>query len=152
MLEIRKRIKEGDGVKTDSGIDKTVWKETAYVTLGTVLLSAVMVVIYSAISPFEMKILYGAVLGSVAAILNFFFMAFTLQRAVEININGDEDAVENVKLKIKSAYTIRMIVYFLVLACALATDFFNPWTLLVPALFPSMIAKVRMFFLNNRGE
>ncbi len=133
-------------------IDKTVWKETGYVALGTFILSAVMIAVYSAISHFELKMLYGAVFGSVAAILNFFFMAYTLQKAVEIQSDDGEDREEKVKLKVKASYSIRSMIYVLSLAVALMTKAFDVYTLLIPALFPQIVARIRMFWLNKYGE
>ena len=133
-------------------IDKTVWKETGYVALGTVLLSVVMILVYSAISSFSLKMIYGAAFGSIAAVLNFFFMAYTLQKAVEINAEGGEDSEEKVKLKVKASYTVRSMIYVLSLAVAFMTGFFDVYALLIPALFPSIIARVRMFWLNKHGE
>jgi hypothetical protein len=133
-------------------IDKTVWKETFYVALGTIFMSAIMIAIYCAITPFNLKMLYGALFGSVAAILNFFFMAYTLQKAVEINSEDDEDKAEKVKLKVKASYSIRSMVYVLSLALGLISGVFDVYTLLIPALFPTIVAKIRMFWLNKHGE
>ena len=132
-------------------VDKTVWKETGYVVLGTAILSALMLVVYSLISGFNVKMLFGAIFGSVAAILNFFFMAYTLQKAVEID-SDEEDREEKVKLKIKASYAVRSMIYVLSLAVALFTGFFDAIALLIPALFPQMVARVRMFWLNKHGE
>jgi C4-dicarboxylate transporter len=134
-------------------IDKTVWKETLYVTIGTLGLSAVMLLIYSLLYSFELKGLYGALFGSVAAILNFFFMAYTLQKTVEIEHEEDESEYqEKIKAKVKGFYAIRSTVYLLVLVAAIISKFFNVFTLLIPCLFPQIVARVRMFWLNKHGE
>ncbi len=133
-------------------IDKTVWKETAYVAIGTFIMSAVMVGVYSVISPFKMEMLYGALFGSVASILNFFFMAYTLQKAVEINAEGGEDKEEKMKLKVKASYSVRSMIYVFALAVALISKKFNIITLLVPALFPQIVARIRMYWLKKHGE
>ena len=96
--------------------------------------------------------LYGALFGSVAAILNFFFMAYTLQKAVEINSEDEEDKAEKVKLKVKASYSIRSMVYVLSLAVGLMSGVFDVYTLLIPALFPTIVARIRMFWLNKHGE
>ena len=87
-----------------------------------------------------------------AAILNFFFMAYTLQKAVLDYSKEEEDKEEKVKLKVKSSYAVRSFVYVLSLAVAIITGFFNIYTLLIPALFPTMVAKVRMVWLQTHGE
>ncbi len=133
-------------------IDKTVIKETLYVTLGTFILSVIMIIIYSVAFSFDMKALYGAAFGSVAAILNFFFMAYTLQKAVEENSKESEDAQEKVKLKIKAWYAVRSMVYLLSLAGAIISGFFNVYTLLISLLFPQIVARIRMFLINKYGE
>ena len=133
-------------------IDKTVWKETAYVAAGTFGLGIVMLVVYSLIRPFEMKALYGAVYGSVAAILNFFFMAYTLQKAVEINADGGEDKDDKVKLKIKASYAVRSMVYLLSIAAAIVFGWCDVFMLVIPMLFPQIVARIRMIWLNGHGE
>jgi uncharacterized protein YacL len=142
-------------------VDKTVVKETAYVIIGTVVLDILMLVVYSLIESLRPDMIYGAVFGSVAAILNFFFMAYTLQRAVEMNgedvgsseeDKNKEEKAEKVKLKVKASYTVRTMVYLLSLVAALITGWFDVYTLLIPSLFPTIVARIRMFYLNKYGE
>ena len=160
-----KRI-NGDKVKKMK-VDKTVIKETSYVIVGTVVLDIMMLIIYSLIESLRPDMIYGAVFGSIAAILNFFFMAYTLQRAVETSAEDaknsensensedsekSEDKVEKVKLKVKASYTVRTMVYFLCLVAALVTGWFDVYALLIPSLFPTIVAKIRMIYLNTHGE
>lgn len=152
MKEMLYNARQCAFLEDEMKIDKTVWKETLYVLLGTFSLSGIMMIIYSVMFSFDLKSLYGAVFGSVAAVLNFFFMAYTLQKAVEENAKESEDREERVKLKIKASYTVRSMVYLLSLVGALMTGFFNIYTLLIPALFPQIVARIRMFWLNKHGE
>ena len=133
-------------------IDKTVIKETAYIAFGTVALDAVMILIYSFITDFRFDMLYSAAFGSLCAVMNFFFMAYTLQKAVDINSEDCDDKAEKVQLKVKSSYAVRTMIFVLTLAVALITGWFDTYALLIPVLFPNIIARIRMIYLNMHGE
>lgn len=65
-----------------SRIDPTVKKETGYIAGWVLLLSAVMELVFLLTGHMDYTVSLGNLLGGGAAILNFFLMGWTIQRAV----------------------------------------------------------------------
>ena len=61
-------------------VQEAVKTETKKIALGVSMLSAVMVIVFLVSGRFYLTVLWGAVLGSFAAVANFFFMAMTVQK------------------------------------------------------------------------
>ena len=62
--------------------DKTVLRETAYIALGVLVLSLFMESVFLVVGRWDWTVLTGNLLGAAAAILNFFLMGRTVQKAV----------------------------------------------------------------------
>ncbi len=133
-------------------IDKNVRKETIYVAIGTYGLSGVMLLVYLLISKFTFHVLWGALYGSTAAVLNFFFMAYSLQKAMETEVEENENKEQKVKLRVKSAYATRSLVLLISLIVPLVVGFVDIIALLIPLLFPQLTASIRMMWLKIHGE
>ena len=54
---------------------KVVYHETGIVLIGEMICAAVMVGVFALLGRFSSSVLLGAILGSLLAVLNFFFMA-----------------------------------------------------------------------------
>ena len=74
-----------------SRIDPTVKKETGYIAGWVLLLSAVMELVFLLTGHMDYTVPLGNLLGGVAAILNFFLMGWTIQRAA-VPAAADADA------------------------------------------------------------
>lgn len=134
-------------------IDKNIWKETLFIALGTFFAGAIMVVVFLCLDKFDLKVLYGALYGCTVAVLNFFFMAYSLQKAMKsVKDESEEEREKLVKMKIKAYYSFRSLVYLLALAGALASKQFNIITLLTPMVFPQITARIRLLWLGKKGE
>lgn len=68
-------------------IEPAVKKETGIIACGVTLMSAVMVGIFAIAGHFDMTVLWGAVLGTVLAVGNFFLMGLGVQAAAD-KMNG----------------------------------------------------------------
>ena len=64
-------------------IQPVVKQETKRVAIGVAVMAALMIAVYLIVGQFNASVLLGAILGSAAAIGNFFLMALTVQRATE---------------------------------------------------------------------
>ena len=62
--------------------DKTVKKETGILLAGTLILSAVMTLIFVLVGKFNYTVVTGALLGGLASVLNFFLMGIVIQNVV----------------------------------------------------------------------
>ena len=125
-------------------IDKTVIKETGYITVGQVCLCAVLLTVYFFISKLSWLVLIGAVSGCILGILNFFFMGFTIQKVLNAR---EDDRV----MMIRASQITRLMLIALIIVILLAVAKLDPIATLVPLLFPRITVMIRSLFLNKKG-
>ncbi|MCQ2471778.1 MAG: ATP synthase subunit I [Clostridia bacterium] len=116
-------------------IDKTVKKETIYISGFVIVLSVFLELVFYIFHEWDYTVLLGNLLGAVAAILNFFLMGITIQKAVLL----DEDAAKT-KVKLSQMLRMLMLVIFAVITCVF--DCFNLIPFVITLLFP----RVAIFF------
>ena len=117
-------------------IDRTVRRETGYIAVCTGLLSLVMEAVFLIIRKWTAGVLLGNLLGGCAAVLNFFLMGITVQKALD---RSEEDAAKTVKI----SQSLRMVMLFAVAALGVALPVFNPVSSLLPLLFPRIAIALR---------
>ena len=64
-------------------IQPAVRKETLRIAAGTAILAAVMLAVFALLGKFDHTVLLGALLGSCAAVGNFFLLGLSVQKAAE---------------------------------------------------------------------
>ena len=64
-------------------IEHAVLAETKKVAAGTAVMTALMIAVFLILRKFDFSVLLGAVIGSLAAIGNFFLMALSVQKAAD---------------------------------------------------------------------
>ena len=64
------------------GIDPTVRRETLYIAVWTLLLTALMEAVWLIVGRWTLPVLWGGLFGAFFAILNFLLMGLTVQKAV----------------------------------------------------------------------
>ena len=116
-------------------IDPVVKHETLRVALGTLVLSAVMELVFVLLGRWDYTVLLGNLLGIVAAVLNFFLMAVTVTRCV--GMEKDKAA-----LKIRASQLGRLFMLAAFAGCAALLPCFNLVAALVTLLFPSIVIAV----------
>ena len=84
-------------------IQEAVKKETIHIAVGTFSLSAIMVVIFVLLGKFNADVIYGALLGSTFAVLNFFLLGMTVQKVTKM----ENDA--KAKSMMQFSYSMRML-------------------------------------------
>lgn len=108
-------------------------------------LSAVMVGVYAVLGKLSSAVLFGALLGTAAAILNFAVMAASVLRA------ADAETPEKGKLSATGNYILRMVVLAAVLVLALKSEAFAP----IPTLLPLIFFRIAVYLgelLFQKGE
>ena len=151
-------------------LQPAVKQETRRVAAGTLILSAVMILVFIITGYFDMTVLFGAMLGTAAAIVNFFLLALSVQHAAEkmdgvsmesyaskdarLEAEGvpqDEQAdaaaaeapeILQAKRSMQASYTMRMMLMALVAIVGLAVSVFHPVAVLVPLLFPQIVIRI----------
>ena len=110
-------------------IDETVLKETKFIAAWVLILSVLMHAVFLIIKEWELPVLFGNLLGGGFAVLNFFIMGLTVQKAVGL----DEKEAKNT-VKVSQAY--RTLILFGVAALGAALPCFDTWATIIPLFFP----------------
>ena len=109
-------------------IDKTVRRETQYVAVWVILLSALMQAVFLIIGHWDVSVLLGNLLTGAISILNFFLLGLTVQRALE---RAEKDAKSLMRL----SQSLRMLMLFAALAVGVALPVFHTWATIIPVFF-----------------
>ena len=122
--------------------DPTVKKETMYILYWVIILSILLNAVFLIIGMWGIKFLLGNILAGAVAVLNFFFMGITVQKSLDL----DEKEARNL---VMSSQRIRngLILLFAVIGAV----FLNPFSSIIPLLFPRIAIFFRMFFMKKRS-
>jgi len=125
-------------------IDPTVRQETLFIAACVAVLTVLMEAVFLLTGFWDMTVLWGGLLGAFAAILNFFLMGLTVQKAV---LKEEKDA----KNLMRASQSLRLIMLLGFCAVGAAVPAFNLMATLIPLLFPRMGVFLRGFMLKKRG-
>ena len=122
---------------------KLVLKETLYIFLGELVLTALMLGVFALIGRFDGKVVLGGAVGAVLATLNFFFMAVGAMSAAD---KAEEQDVKGGKSVIRLSYIIRLLVLAGLLFAFYKSGLADPFALVIPLLFVRVILMLMSFF------
>ena len=125
------------------GIDPVVKKETARIAVGTLILSAVMELIFVLFNKWDLTVLWGNLLGTFTAVLNFFLMCLTVVKCVSL-------PPDKAALKIRASQGGRLIMMAAACIAGALLPCFNLIAVVVPLLFPRIV--IMFWQLTHRGE
>ena len=111
-------------------IGKTVLKETGRVAVGVLIGDLIMLAVFFLLKKLDTTVLLGALLGSAAAVGNFFAMGLGLQKAL--------DDPERTKFLVQRSYTLRMLAMIAVMIVGFVLPWFHVVAVLVPFLLPGV--------------
>lgn len=123
-------------------VDATVRRETGYILLWVLVFSVLLQAVFLVIGKWDITVLAGNALSGAAAVLNFFFMGLTVQKALE---KDEKDA----KTAMKLSQTWRLL--FLVVVAAVGATFLNLWAAVIPLFFPRIAVSFRPLF-NKKSD
>ncbi|MBR4950143.1 MAG: hypothetical protein IKZ25_05135 [Clostridia bacterium] len=126
--------------------DKTVIKETIYVSLSVIILSIIMQSVFIIISRWNYKVLLGNILTDAIMIANFFFMALSVQKAVS---TGDEKEAKKI---MKLSQTFRTLFMFILLLIGAALPYFSTIAVVIPVFFPRIAIAFRGLKKDNTEQ
>jgi hypothetical protein len=118
-------------------IDGTVKKETAYVAIAEAILIAIMLAVYLIISKFTLNVLFAALTSGAVAVLNFFVMGLTVQKAVTVDDDSDRRKL------IRASQLVRLLVMGVVVIVCAVFPKFDIFALFIPLFFPRLFAQAR---------
>lgn len=126
-------------------IDPTVRRETVYIAAWVIIFSALMEAVFLVGRWWDYTVLFGNLLGAFTAVLNFFLMGLTVQKALG---KEEKEARDLVKL----SQTLRMFMQLAFAAVGfLIPSVFNVIAVLIPLLFPRIAIMLRPLF-NKQME
>ena len=125
-------------------VEASVKKETGILLAGTLCLCGVMVCVFLLLHRFDYTVVTGALLGGLAAVLNFFVMGLTIQNAVG-------KSQDEAKKRIQLSYTVRMFVLLAVLGAGVYLPYFHWLAVLLSALFPRVTILFRSVLLKKQS-
>ena len=125
---------------------KLVIKESAIVLLGTALCSAAMVGVFALLGKYNPSVLLGALVGTVLAVLNFFFMAVIAMMAAD---KAEKQNVKGGEALVRGSYPVRMIVLFILLFAFAKSGLCNPIALVLPLAFVRPTITIAEFFRKS---
>ena len=126
-------------------MDPAVRKETAYVAVWVLALSAVMEGVFALMGRWETPVLTGNLIGGAAAVGNFLLLAVTVTRAAS-------GPAEKIPLKIRSSMTARMLGMAGICAAAIGLLHTNVYATVIPLLFPRVGIAFRPAADRMRGK
>ena len=140
-------------------LQPAVKAETKKIAAGVMIMTALMIAVFLILRQFDYTVILGALLGSAAAIGNFFLMALTVQKVTEAmpalpkdegeEENGEDegedknqplsDEAKQAGKKMQLSYLVRMLALGAVAVIAFTVPFFHPWATVIPFLFPRIV-------------
>ena len=131
-------------IEIKNKIDSIVLRETSYIAVWTLILSAVMQAVFLIINRWDYTVILGNLLGASANLLNFFLMALTVQKALE---KEEKEAKQTVKL----SHSLRMLMLFVVALTGILLPCFNTIASVIPFFFTRIAIMFRQFFKNKNA-
>ncbi len=121
----------------------TVKNETRYIALFCVILSIIMQIVFIILGKWTYKVILGNILSLIVAILNFFVMGLTVQRAVCLE---ETDA----RRLMRSSQNFRNAGIFIAVVIGVVAPCFNTAAVIVPVFFPRIAVSFRPLIKDKK--
>lgn len=136
-------------------IQETVKRETIRIAGGTLVLTGIMLLVFVMLQQMAWAVLFGALIGCFAAVLDFFLLGLTVQKATELQATippqpmseeGEEPEISQeqkevsakIRKKVQLSHTGRMLMLIAFAALGLLPQI-NLAALVIPMLFPKIV-------------
>lgn len=129
-------------------MNAVVKKEIKYIAAGTVVLSAVVQLVWSLFFDYDMSVFLGGLWGGTFAIVNFILMALTVQKATS------EDSEMMARKRMQSSYSLRMSLTIFITILAVIIPAINWIMSAISLFFPRITILVMPLFradLRKKG-
>ena len=128
----------------------TVSKEIRRILLGTLVLTAVMLLVFVLLGRADLKVWLGALYGYILANGNFMLLAYTVRKIADSADVVDENATKAAKLRIQKSYSLRMLLGAVLLVLALWLFKLNWVSCFLPLIFPRFIITFKSVLDRNK--
>ena len=131
-------LREGCFIKPQ----EPVIKETVHIFLGTLILCALMLIVFLPVGRFSWFAVLGALVGLIVAVGNFFLMAMDVQKVTTDLDPEDKDAMKQAKMKMKLSYYRRLVLMAVILVAAIKLLHADWIAAFLPLFFPRITIMV----------
>ena len=121
----------------------TIKKETKYIAYFCLILSVLMQAVFVLLKRWDYTVILGNLLSYALAVLNFYFMGLTVQKAVSMD---EKDA----KKLMKSSQGLRNAGIFLIVVIGVVASCFNTAAVIIPVFFPRVAVSFRPFIKEKK--
>lgn len=122
---------------------KIVLRETAFVAVGEAVCCGIMVGIFALVGKFSLPVLWGALVGFVLTVANFFVMAVGTSLAAD---KAQDQNVSGGKMLLRSSMGLRFVVLFVLLFAFAKSGICNVLALVLPLAFVRPVLMLTEFF------
>ncbi len=126
-------------------VDNTVKRETIYISIVTLALSVIMEIVFAAVGEWDIFVLLGNILGGLIAVLNFFLMGLTVQKAVTLE---EKEARDRMKLSM----TLRSFLLMAAAVVGILVPCFNAAAAIIPLFFVRIAISLRPIFIKDAED
>ncbi len=119
--------------------NSVIIRESMYIAVWVILLSCLMEAVFLIIGLWDYTVLLGNLLSGVVAVLNFYLMGITVEKAI---LKEEKDASNFMRL----SQTARMLMTFAAVAVGVLLPYFHIVSLLLPLFFPRIAIIFRPLF------
>lgn len=123
--------------------DAAVKRETEYIAYFCVLLSVIMQAGFVFLKRWDYTFFLGNLLSLTAAVLNFYFMGITIQKAVNMN-------EQNAKKLMRASQRLRKACMFAAIVIGVIMPCFNTLAVIIPVFFPRLAVAFRPLLKNQK--
>ena len=128
---------------------KFLFRETAFVAVGQMLCTALMILIFALLGKYDTSVLLGGIVGALIATANFFFMSLFISLAAD---KAEAQDIAGGQKLIQLSYMGRMVGLFLILILCAKSGIFHVLTLAIPLVFTRPILTVAELFKKKGGS
>ena len=111
--------------------DNAVLKETKHIAIGVLIGDVIMCLVFVILKRFDLSVLLGAILGSVFAVGNIFYLGVSVNKALEKGEGGQS--------YFRKTYIVRMLLHAVCVIIAALVPFINTIAGIVPLFFPKLV-------------
>ena len=126
-------------------LSKKLFNDVIKMAIGIYALSLVMVLIFALLGYFDITVIFGALLGATVCILNFFFLAVTVQKSVSKEAG-------RAKAGMGTSYILRMLLIAVTIIAGIKLSYFNYVAVFIPFFFPRIVIMVINYFDNKKSR
>ena len=106
-------------------------KDILRIAVGVLIGDVIMCIVFICIKRFDLSVVLGAVLGTVFAVANLFYLDYSIGRALEKG-----DAMQSY---FRKSYMVRMLIHAACIVLAALLPFINTIAGIVPLFFPKLV-------------